>query len=74
MNDNHAALALSSTIEEADMNGYNVILRYSFARREMYVWFPQVRQRVRGEVIFVNHCIPLRHALELGYNIMRNRP
>lgn len=65
------ALALSQTIEEADMDGKPVILRYSFTRKEMFVWMPQVRQRIKGEVTFVNQCISLRHALELGYNIVR---
>lgn len=65
------ALTLSSTTEEATLDGLPVILRYSFATKQMYVWLPQVRQCIHGEVTFVNQCIPLKRALELGYNIVR---
>lgn len=65
------ALALSSTIEEAELDGKPVILRYSFATKQMYVWLPQRRLKLRGETIYENQCIPLAHALKLGYKVKR---
>lgn len=68
---NTDALTLSSITEEATLDGLPVILRYSFTTKQMYVWLPQIRQRINGEVSYVNQCIPLKRALELGYNIVR---